>query len=114
MKMAYGAADLIIARAGSGSIFEIAASGLPSILIPLNNAAQDHQRENAYEYARIGAADVIEETNLTPHLLFSEIQRLIENKEKLKKMGEFAFNFAKPNAAEKIAREIINLALEHA
>ena len=114
MKMAYSAADLIIARAGSGSIFEIAASGLPSILIPLGNAAQDHQKENAYEYARTGAADVIEETNLTPHLLLSEMQRLIENKEKLKKMGGSAFKFAKPNAAEKIAREIINLALEHA
>lgn len=114
MKMAYSAADLVISRAGSGSIFEIAASGLPSILIPLGNAAQDHQKENAYEYARSGAADVIEEVNLAPHLLFSEIQRLIENKEKLKKMSDYAFNFAKPNAAEKIAREIINLALEHA
>ncbi|KKR39041.1 MAG: UDP diphospho-muramoyl pentapeptide beta-N acetylglucosaminyl transferase [Parcubacteria group bacterium GW2011_GWF2_40_10] len=58
MRMAYGAADLVISRAGSSSIFEIAASGLPSIMVPLDGSAQDHQRENAYAYARGGAAVV--------------------------------------------------------
>ena len=114
MKMAYGAADLVVSRAGSGSIFEIAASGIPSVLIPLSLAAQDHQRENAYAYARTGAASVIEEKNLAPHLLLSEINRLIGDKIKMEEMQKAAFGFAKPNAAEKIAREIINLALEHA
>src|SRR3989338_7074731 len=56
MRMAYGAADLVVSRAGSGSIFEIAASGLPSIIIPLDGSAQEHQRENAYAYAKSGAA----------------------------------------------------------
>lgn len=113
MRMAYGAADLVVSRAGSGSIFEIAASGLPSIIIPLTGSAQEHQRENAYAYAKSGAAVVIEERNLKPHILKSEISRLINDREGLGKMSAAAKLFAKPEAAEKIAREIISLAIEH-
>jgi len=106
-------ADIVISRAGASSIFEIAAWNLPSILIPLDNSAQNHQRENAYSYARSGAAEVIEETNLTPHLLLSEIQQLLKNKKRLEGMKEAAKNFAQPKAARKIAREILNLALKY-
>lgn len=113
LKMAYGASDLVVSRAGAG-LFEIAASGLPSILIPLMNSAQDHQKKNAYTYASFGACNVIEQQNLSGHLLQSEIKIMLENKEKLKQMAEAAKKFAKPDAAEKIAREIINLVLEHA
>ena len=113
MRMAYGAADLAVSRAGSGSIFEIAASGLPGIIIPLTGSAQEHQRENAYAYAKSGAAAVIEERNLKPHILKSEIDRLFAGKEEMANMSESAKQFAKPNAAEKIAREIIRLAIEH-
>lgn len=113
IRMAYGAADLIVARAAATSIFEIAVSALASILIPLSKAAQDHQKENAYTFAAHGATDVIEEHNLSPHLLQSEIERLLANKEKLKEMGEAAKKFSKSDAAEKIAREIITLALSH-
>ncbi|MBU4224008.1 undecaprenyldiphospho-muramoylpentapeptide beta-N-acetylglucosaminyltransferase, partial [Patescibacteria group bacterium] len=70
--------------------------------------------KNAYSYAATGAADVIEQRNLSPHLLQSEIERLLNDKKILEKMGEAAKKFAKPDAAEKIAREIITLALEHA
>ncbi len=114
LRMAYGAADLVVSRASSGGIFEISASGLPSILIPISNSAQDHQRENAYAFAKVGAADVIEETNLSPHILLSEIERVLEDRGKMKSMGKAAKEFSRPDAAEKIAREIINLALEHA
>ncbi len=113
IRMAYGAADLVVSRAAATSIFEISASGKPSILIPLSKAAQDHQKENAYAFAANGAADVIEEHNLSPHLLQSEIERLLANKDKIKEMSEAAKKFSKPDAAEKIAREIITLALEH-
>lgn len=114
LKMAYGAADIVVSRAGGASIFELAASGSPSIMIPLPESAQDHQRENAYAYSRSGAADIIEEKNLTPHILLSEITRLIDNKEKRDAMSKAAFAFSKPDAAQKIAKEIINLVLEHA
>lgn len=113
MRMAYGAADLVVSRAGAGAIFEIAASGLPSIVIPLKGSAQEHQRENAYAYAKTGSAEVIEEENLKPNILKSEIDRLMNDKEEMKKMSESAKLFAKPNAAETIAREIIRLAIEH-
>jgi len=61
---AYSAADLVIARAGASTIFELAAKGKPSILIPLAIAAQNHQELNAYNYADTGAATVIEEENI--------------------------------------------------
>lgn len=113
IRMAFGSADLIISRSGGGSIFEISASGLPSIVIPLTEAAQDHQRENAYSYAKNGSAVVVEESNLRPHILRSEIDRLFADKELLKKMAQSAKDFFRPDAAEKIARELINLAIEH-
>lgn len=114
LKTAYSAADLVISRASAGAIFEMSAIGAPSILIPLPHAAQDHQKENAYVYAKTGAAEVIEEPNLAPNILFSEIERLIGNKKGLESMAMAAKNFSKPDAAEKIAKEIINLTLEHA
>lgn len=114
LKTSYGAADMAVSRAGSGSIFEIANAGLPSILIPIANSAQDHQRKNAYIYTSNKAGNVIEEENLSPHLLQSEIEIMLSDKTKMKEMGEEAKKFSKPDAAEKIAREIISLALEHA
>src|SRR3989338_6134306 len=111
-KNAYKATSLIIARSG-GSIFEIAAMGVPSILIPLPSSAQDHQRENAYSYARTGAAEVIEEVNMTPHILLREIKLLMADKLRLSKMSDAAKFFAKPDAAQRIALEIIRLGLEH-
>ncbi|MBI2021161.1 UDP-N-acetylglucosamine--N-acetylmuramyl-(pentapeptide) pyrophosphoryl-undecaprenol N-acetylglucosamine transferase [Candidatus Giovannonibacteria bacterium] len=104
-------ASLVVIRAGAGLIFEVAAWGAPSILIPLKNSAQDHQRENAYAYARSGACEVIEETNLAPHLLFAAISRVLEDKAKIEHMRSAALNFAKPNAADRIASEIIKLGL---
>ena len=95
-------------RASSG-LFEIAAWGLPAILIPLPTAAQNHQRENAYTYARFGACEVIEETNLTPHILLAEIDKILENPERVKKMKFAAAGFARLDAADKIAKEIIKL-----
>ena len=109
LRNASSAADIAISRAGSGAIFEIAAWNLPSILIPLPNSAQDHQRENAYAYARTGACQVIEQENLTPHILLSEIQKLLKDEKRKTRMRDAAAGFAKLDAAQKIAREIICL-----
>ncbi len=102
-------ASLAVFRAGAGSIFEIAAWGIPAILIPLPHAAQDHQRENAYNYARAGGCVVLEEKNLKPHLLLSEIEKILIDSERIQKMKSAAENFYHPDAAEKIAREILKL-----
>ncbi len=111
-RMAAGVATLIISRAGS-SIFEIASWGVPSILIPITNSNGDHQRKNAYSYARSGACEVIEESNLSPHLLVAEIDKLMNDSSKLAQMKNSALQFATPDAAEKIARAALDIAVSH-
>ena len=111
MREFYAASDLIISRASASSIFEIAAWVKPAILIPLSTAAQEHQLKNAYDYASIGAAEIIEEGNLTPHILLGEIKGLIQNKERMHRMSEAAQRFSRIDAAEIIAREILRLGL---
>lgn len=104
-KHAYAAADLIISRSGSGSVFEIAACGKPSILIPL--PSDGHQQKNAYQYAQNGAALVIEQQNVTPNFFLGKINYLISNPQELEAMKQAALAFAKPLAAKAIAREIL-------
>lgn len=110
MSYALSAADVIVGRAGSGTIFEIAAFGKPSILIPLPEAAGDHQRENAYAYAESGAAYVMEESNFSGAVLLSMIRKILGNANISKTMAESALKFAKPGAAEAIAGEIFTIA----
>ncbi len=112
MKMAAGAASIIVSRAGS-QLFEIASWGIPSILIPLTNTNQDHQKKNAFAYARAGGCSVIEEANTTANILGAEIDRILGDKEGYKEMSEKAKAFGKPGAAEKIARVIMETALSH-
>jgi UDP-N-acetylglucosamine--N-acetylmuramyl-(pentapeptide) pyrophosphoryl-undecaprenol N-acetylglucosamine transferase len=112
MKMAAGAADTIVSRAGS-TLFEIANWGVPSILIPFTESNADHSKKNAFNYARAGACSVIEEMNMTANILVHEINNIVENKDVWERMSQNAKNFSKPDAAEKIAREILNIALSH-
>lgn len=109
-KHAYALADLIVNRAGAGGIFEIAALGKPSILIPLPGAAQNHQRENAYEYSKISGAIVLEQENLTPNLLIEQISNLLSNPQKLSEMSQKAKSFYNPQTAELIRDEILKFA----
>lgn len=107
MKNAYKVADFVISRSGSGSIFEIAALGKPSILVPLPLAAANHQAKNAYAYSQTGAAVVVEQDNLTRNFFLDIIHNIFLHPDKLKKMGEEALRFSKPRAAITIAREIL-------
>ena len=104
--LALSGADLVLSRAGAGAIFDLAICRTPSILVPFPYAAGNHQKYNAYEYAKYGGAIVIEQENLLPHLLIYQIKELIFNKNKLEKMQQGAKNFATPEAAKKIAKEI--------
>ncbi|MDO8521447.1 MAG: UDP-N-acetylglucosamine--N-acetylmuramyl-(pentapeptide) pyrophosphoryl-undecaprenol N-acetylglucosamine transferase [bacterium] len=112
LHLAAKAVALVISRAGS-AIFEIAVWGKPSVLIPLAIAHDDHQRENAYSYARTGAATIIEEQNLKPELFFSVITSIMENAEKQSIMIAGAKSFAKTDAAEKIAQALLSIASKH-
>lgn len=112
MKMSAGAADIIITRAGS-ALFEISSWGKPSIIIPITKSNRDHQRVNAYTYARFGGGVVVEEKNLTDDILVFEINRILNNEDVKNSMIEGAQKFAKPDAAKTIAKEILKIGLEH-
>ena len=107
LREAYFSADIIVSRAGAANIFEIAACGKPSILIPLPESAQGHQIGNAYAYSYNGAAQVIEEANLTPHFFLERLKFLISQPEQLKRMGLKAKEFARPKAGAIIAQHIL-------
>lgn len=107
LPLALAACDFVIGRAGSGNIFEIAAFGKPAILIPLKESANDHQRGNAYEFAKGGAAVVIEEENLMSSIFISQVKDLLRDRLLQEKMKNASHKFFKPNAARDIAGEIL-------
>lgn len=110
MASAFVAATLVVSRAGGTALAEIAAAGKPAILIPLREAAQQHQWENAYFFREQGAAAVLDETNLTPELFFSIVQRTLHNAKDLHLMAERARGLHRPGAAEEIARVLVTMA----
>lgn len=112
LRMSAGIADVIVSRAGS-TIFEIAAWGVPSIIIPLPNSISHDQTENAFAYERTGAASIIEENNLSTHILIEEINHIVNSGEISKIMREKAKIFARIDSAKLIATAILDLALEH-
>lgn len=110
---AYHAATIIISRAGTGTLYEIAVHGKPSIIIPIQESVSHDQRTNAYAYARTGAASVLEETNLQDSLLTTEIARIMKNEVLYRDMANAASKFAPQNAAETIATITLSLAETH-
>ncbi len=110
---AFGAAaTLVVSRAGS-TIFEIAMWGKPSILIPLPIAHGDHQRVNAYAYARTGAAIVLEQSNLKSSILLTTISTIISDMSRQEEMSAAAHSFFVPDAPEKIATALLSIASSH-
>ncbi len=112
LRMAAGASDLVVSRAGS-TIFEIASWGLPSIIIPLPRNISHDQVNNAFSYAHSGACVVMEEQNLSSHIFISEIDRIINNQTIKDKMRQGAKQFSHIDAANKIANVILETALSH-
>jgi UDP-N-acetylglucosamine--N-acetylmuramyl-(pentapeptide) pyrophosphoryl-undecaprenol N-acetylglucosamine transferase len=112
IRMAAGVAKIVVSRAGS-MLFEIASWGIPALVIPITTTNNDHQRKNAYNYARAGGGEVIEEKNLTPHILINEINRITSDLNLHRKMSAAAHAFYVPDAAHKIAKKVINIGLSH-
>jgi len=106
---ALAAADLVVARAG-GSVFEIAAHGVPAILVPYPHAAGDHQGANARWMARAGAAIAIPDAELTPARLAREVAGLLADEGRLRTMAAAARSLARPDAAQEIANELLEAA----
>lgn len=111
IRTAYIASDLVVSRASAGSIFEIAAFGKPSILIPLppEVAANDHQTANANDYAKTGAAVVMEQAQITAENFVAKLKELLGDPDKLSKMSVAAKGFAKLEAALNLAKIILKL-----
>lgn len=105
--VALGAADLALARAG-GSVWELAAAGLPAVLVPYPHATADHQTRNADHFERAGGAVVVPDSDL-PRAI-DVVRTLLEDEAELAAMSEAMLGAARPDAAEEIAEELVQLA----
>jgi UDP-N-acetylglucosamine--N-acetylmuramyl-(pentapeptide) pyrophosphoryl-undecaprenol N-acetylglucosamine transferase len=106
----YAAADLVVGRAGAGTIAELAYVGLPAILIPLPGARGDEQAVNARILGDAGAAVVIAQSDATPERLQGEILALLNDPERRALMANAARTVARPDAAARLADELLSLA----
>lgn len=109
MPKAYAAADLVISRAGALSCSELALTGKPSILVPSPNVAGDHQTKNARSMVQEGAAELVADDKLKETLAHL-VETVISNQQRLQEMSRAATKLARPDAAETIAKEVLELA----
>jgi UDP-N-acetylglucosamine--N-acetylmuramyl-(pentapeptide) pyrophosphoryl-undecaprenol N-acetylglucosamine transferase len=109
--LAYGAADIALARAG-GSVWELAAAGLPAVLVPGEFATGGHQLKNAEWFARTGGAIVIPEAEAARAP--TVVTEVLADPERLRAMAESMRAAARPDAAERIADELVRLATTRA
>ncbi len=110
MSAAYGQADLVITRAGAGSLSEIMALGLPAVLVPYPHAAADHQTYNAKVLAEAGAGILMADSELSAQSLVSEVTELLASPAKLASMAENSRNLGRPKATGRIVDLILSLA----
>lgn len=113
IRRAAGASSVIVSRAGATAISEIAFWRRPAILIPIPEEISHDQRTNAYAYAHTGAAVVLEEANMTPHVLSSEVKRIVSDRAVIDAMSAKGADFANPEAARMIADEVLSIGLSH-
>lgn len=104
---AIGAADLVVARSG-GSVFELAAIGRPSVLVPYPHATADHQAANARWLAEAGAAVVVRDEELTGPGLRDLVGALLSDRPRLDAMARAGLDVGKPDAAEDVAEEVLS------
>jgi UDP-N-acetylglucosamine--N-acetylmuramyl-(pentapeptide) pyrophosphoryl-undecaprenol N-acetylglucosamine transferase len=102
-------ADLVISRAGATTLAEITASGKPSILIPLPTATDDHQRKNADVLARVGAAEVIDQRDLSGNQLAVRVMAMAADPAGRAAMAQAARALARPDAARVIVERAVAL-----
>jgi UDP-N-acetylglucosamine--N-acetylmuramyl-(pentapeptide) pyrophosphoryl-undecaprenol N-acetylglucosamine transferase len=110
MPLLYAAADLFVCRAGATTVSELAAVGMPAVLVPLPNAPGDHQTANANVLRATGAAVLVPDGELDGGRLVAEVERLLADEAALEAMGQAARGLARPDAADAVAA----LAEEHA
>lgn len=112
MNLAYSLADLIVSRAGASTVSELCMIGKPAILIPLPTAAEDHQAMNALALVKENAAIMIRDHELNDRL-FTEIETLLSDHERMNQLSANINKLALPDAASVIAKEVLLLAKTH-
>jgi UDP-N-acetylglucosamine--N-acetylmuramyl-(pentapeptide) pyrophosphoryl-undecaprenol N-acetylglucosamine transferase len=112
MPEAYAWADVAVCRAGAMTVSELAAAGLPAVLVPYPYAIDDHQSVNAHFFADAGAGICLPQSQLTAETLAAELERLCTNPDRLKVMGERARSLATLDAAERVAEVCLREAIE--
>lgn len=110
----YPKVDIVIVRGGSTTLIETAMWKLPQIVVPIPESVSRDQRTNAYTFAKLGTATVIEENNLSPHLLVSEVNRICKDREIYERMSNAgrALEYSR-DASDVIAREMLRIAMSH-
>ncbi|MFN8216903.1 MAG: undecaprenyldiphospho-muramoylpentapeptide beta-N-acetylglucosaminyltransferase [Solirubrobacterales bacterium] len=103
------ACDLVLGRSG-GSIFEVTAAGRPAILVPYPHATADHQTANAEWMARAGAATVLPDAELGPERLAAEVGAILDRPGRLEEMAAASRGLARPEAARRIADQVLEAA----
>jgi len=108
MDLAYSVSDLVISRAGAGTISELCLLGKASILVPSPNVAEDHQTKNAMALVENNAAMLIKDTD-SPDRLIAETFSLLNDKNRLKQLAENSLKLGRPNAAKDIVDVILEV-----
>ena len=113
MDNAYAAADLVVSRAGASSISELCILGIPCVLVPSPNVAEDHQKKNALALSTKGAAILILDNEAKETLVKVALETVADDK-KLVSLSENAKKLALHGSADVIAEEVYKLAMEYA
>jgi UDP-N-acetylglucosamine--N-acetylmuramyl-(pentapeptide) pyrophosphoryl-undecaprenol N-acetylglucosamine transferase len=110
MELAFAVTDLVVSRSGATAIAEQSVCGLPAILVPYPHATEHHQEANARELERAGAAEVVRDAALTPVVLAERVRGLLDDPARLASMAKHALAWAKPDAAQRFAALVAEVA----
>ena len=102
MATVYAAADLVVSRAGATTVAELAAVGVPAVLVPLPGAPGDHQTANARGLVAAGGAVLVDDAELDAARLVAEVDSLLEDPDRLEQMADAARSLARPDAARAV------------
>jgi UDP-N-acetylglucosamine--N-acetylmuramyl-(pentapeptide) pyrophosphoryl-undecaprenol N-acetylglucosamine transferase len=100
-------ADLVVCRAGAGTVAELCVLGRPALFIPLPTAADDHQRKNAEAVAARGAGECLAQQDLTEAVLAARLEALLGSRATLRAMEERARQLGRPDAADRVAEDLL-------